>query len=98
MLLSSEDTLSASKAKQTIKSLLLLTLIKLDIVEEDSEIKLQFPCDEPKQAAIRAMPFSFQQMETETFGFKHHAQISKSTNLDITLIYPCTLPKASDSH
>lgn len=60
-------------------------------------MKLQFHCDEPKQAAIGAMPFSFQQMETETFGFKHHASISKSTNLDITLVYPCTFPKALDS-
>lgn len=42
-------------------------------VEEDNKVKSQFPCDEPKQAAIGAMPFSFQQMETETFGFKLHA-------------------------
>lgn len=73
MLFSSEDKLSASMAKQTIKSLLLLMLLKLNTVEEDSKIKLQFPCDEPKKAAIGAMPFSFQQMETETFGLKHHA-------------------------
>lgn len=48
-------------------------LVKLNMVEKDNKIKLQFPCDGPKQAAIGAMPFSFQQMETETFGFKHHA-------------------------
>lgn len=60
-------------AKQTIKSLLLLMLVKLNIVEEDNKIKLQFACHGPEQAAIGAMPFSFQQMETETFGFKHHA-------------------------
>lgn len=61
-------------------------------------MKLQFHCDESKQAAIGAMPFSFQQMETETFGFKHHASISKSTNLGITLVYPCTFPKALGCH
>lgn len=96
---SSEDKLSAPMAKQSIKSLLLLMSVRLKVVEDDTvKMKLQFHCHESKQAAIRAMPFSFQQMETETFGSKHQASISKSTNLGITLVYPCTFPKALDSH
>lgn len=50
-------------------------LVRLKVVEEDTdEMKLQFHCGESKQAAIGAMTFSFQQMETETFGFKHQSQ------------------------
>jgi len=61
-------------------------------------MKLYFHCVDSKQAAIGAMPFSFQQMETETFGFKHHVSTSKCTNLDTTLVYPRTFPRALDSH
>lgn len=60
-------------AKHAIKPLLLLMLVKLNRVQEDNKIKIQFECDGPQQEAIGAMSFSFQQMETETFGFKHHA-------------------------
>lgn len=46
-------------------------------------MKLQFHCDESKQAAIGAMPFSFQQMETETFGLRITPQ---SQNLQIQIL------------
>lgn len=49
-------------------------------------------------AGIGAMPFSFQQMETETSGFKCHVSISRSTDLDITIVYPSTYIKAPDYH